>query len=316
MEKRGLCWSIGAMLVLATAVKAEDLVKESLASLPPETIRMEYSSPAKLRRLPNYVSLRQRYVGPQLRILEERFAELGVRESDIDEVVLGWQGGGEQMELEGLVTGRFSPKDIADRAEARGLSPSTVGEVPAYCLGPETGSTCVVVVSDALGAFGPLSALGTMMAARDGQAPSLASNERFVKLVGEARGPAPIWGVAVGNSVADWFKAYLPSQGNLQLDWARAFQSVEALAYSVETAEKVRLEAKMDCATPEAAQSMRQVFEGLKLFQQLAWQNQYPNRPNPFESVEIGLEGRRVLLKLTTGYSELESAPALGTPSN
>jgi len=116
--------------------------------------------------------------------------------------------------------------------------------------------------------------------------------------------------------VPDWFRAWMPAQGDLQLDWAKAFQSVEALVYSVDTADKVRLDVKLDCATPQAAESTRQVLEGLKLFQQLAWQNANPNRPNPFEGVEIGSSDRRVSLKMTTSYADLEGPGAPGGPGS
>jgi hypothetical protein len=316
MKKLSMCCAVWALAAVALprTTQAQDLVEESLVSFPPQTIRLEYSRPATLRALPNYASLRQRYVGPRLRTLEESFSQLGVGEGDIDELVLGWQPGTGSMKLEGLVVGRFTAKAIADRAAARGMSPVPVGELPAYCLGSEGASTCLVVLRDSLGAFGLPDTLAAILEAREGQTPSLASDERFAKLVREAQAEAPIWGVAVGDAVPDWFRAWMPAQGNLQMDWAKAFQSVEALVYSVDTADKVRLDVKMDCATSQAAQSTRQVFEGLKLFQQLAWQNLNPNRSNPFETVEISSSDRRVSLKMTTSYADLEGPGAPGGP--
>ena len=318
MRKWSLCFCVLVLeaLVLPWAAQAQTLVKESLASFPPPTIRLEYSRLAKLRTLPNYARLRQRYVGPRLRELEESFSQLGVKESQIDEVVLGWQPGSTKMELEGLVAGSFTAQAIADRAAARGMSPTTIADMPAYCLGTESASICLVVLKDSLGAFGTENSLATMLEAREGQTPSLASEERFVKLVGEAKPEAPIWGVAIGEAVPDWFRAWMPAQGNLQLDWGKAFQSVEALVYSVEAADAVRLEIKMDCTTSQSAASTRQVFEGLKMFQQLAWQNLNPNLPNPFETVEIGQDDRRVSLKMTTSYADLEVPGAPGGPGN
>lgn len=304
------------VLLLPTTVRAQDLVKDALASFPPQTIRLEYSRPAKLRTLPNYAKLRQRYVGPRLRVLEESLAQLGVQEGDIDELVLGWQAGAGEMDLSGLATGRFDSKAIADVAAARGLSPTVVGEMPAYCFGAETAGSCVVILEKSLGAFGTLGSLGAMLEARSGRAASLGSDERFLKLTREVQAQAPIWGVAVGPAVADWFRGWMPAQGDLQLDWARAFETVEALIYSVDATEKVHLDVKLDCTTPEAATSMRQVLEGLKLFQQLAWQNQNPNRPNPFEAVEVDRNERRVQLKVTTAYTDIEAIGRSGSPRN
>lgn len=306
-------WAVGiAVLTLPGTIQAQDFIYTALASFPPQTLRVEYSNPAKLRTLPNYSNLRQRYVGPRLKMLEDSFAQLGVQESDIDELVLGWQPGAENMDLGGFVAGRFDSRTLADRASARGISPVSIGGLPAYCLGTGPAAACVVVVEDTTAVFGRAELLRTMLEAREGRAPNITSDTRVMKLVGEAQTKAPIWGVAVREAVGDWFQAWLPAQQNLQMDWARTFQSVEALLYSVNAGDKVDLDVKLDCSTPEAAGSLRQVLEGLRLFQQLAWQNANPNRPNPFEAVEVSLDNRRVMLKLTTAYADLESAAALG----
>lgn len=300
--------------IYPTAIRAQDLVKEAQASFPRETIRLEYSALARLRALPNYGTLRQRFVGARLQVLEASLAQLGIREGDLDELVLGWQMSGAEWELYGLAAGRFDSKALADRAAARGVLPGGLAGHSAYCLTPEAAADCVLILKDSLGAFGSLRLLGVMLEARNGQAASLAADDRFTRLVSEAPTQAPIWGVAVGPAVADWFRAWMPGQGNLQMDWSRAFQKVEALAYSVEATEKVRLDVRLDCASPEAAMSTRQLLEGLKTFQQLAWQNQNPTRPNPFEALEVEADARRVLLKLTAAYEAIEGAGTPGAP--
>jgi hypothetical protein len=307
-----LVMSLLAVLGLAGFAGAQELLKEAMASFPPQTIRLEYLNPAKLRGMPNYASLRQRYVGARLRSMEQSFAELGVKEADVDELVLGWRLGSTAMDLEGYVAGRFTAKSIADHAGAAGVSTSNAGGFPAYCLGTEPAETCLVVLKDSLGAFGSLESLNGMLATRDQQSPSISTDTRFSRLVDEAPTDAPIWGVAVGEAVPDWFRAWLPNQGNLQLDWAKAFQSVQALVYSVNTTDKVLLDAKLDCTDDQSAESTRQVFEGLKMFQQMAWQNLNPNRPNPFATVEIARDGSRVSLHMATNYADLEGAGAPG----
>lgn len=305
-----------AALTIPLAAQGQDLVKESLASFSPQTVRVEYSRLTKLRSLPNYQNLRQRFVGPRLRAMEESFAKLGVQEGDIDEIVLGWRPGSSMMELEGMVVGRFTAKGVSDRASAAGISVATIGGLPAFCAGAESASNCMVVIQNSLGAFGPPEPLTAMLEARQGQAPGLSTNERFAKLVNEAQKEAPIWGVAMGDSIADFFRAWMPAQGGLQMDWGKAFQSVEALTYSIDTADRIRLDVKMDCNSSEAAQSTRQVFEGLKMFQQMAWQNMNPSKPNPFQGVEINQDDRRVSLRMTTNYADLEGFPATGGAGN
>lgn len=307
-------WVLVALIVLPNAALGEDLVNAALASFPPQTNRVEYSSPVKLRALSNYANLRQRYMGPRLAKLEASLSDLGVVENDVDELMLGWRPGAGQIDLYGFATGRFNVSTIAERAKARNLEPETVAGHAAYCLEAGLAASCVVVLERSLGAFGTLASLSALFDARAGAAPALSSNDRFARLLKAAKAGTPIWGVALGPAATDWFKSSMPGQGNVQLDWSRVFQGVEAIAYSVDAGDKVKLALKLDCASSDAATSLRQVLDGLKLAQQLAWQTQNPNRPNPFESVDVELTDRQVALTLTTAYAALEAAPTAGSP--
>ena len=302
------------LVALPRAAPAQDLVKEALSGFPTQTIRLEFSSPAKLRGLPNYASLRQRYIGPRLRKLVEALGQLGVREEDISGLVLGWQPGSAEMGLYGFATGRFSAQAITESAEQRNMAATPVAGKQAYCLEAGLAGTCVVVLQDSLGAFGSLTALTSMLEAREGQVPSLSSDNRFPSLVAGANKDAPIWGVAVGSAVADWFRGWMPNQGNIKLDWGKVFGDVNSLTYSVTAGDNVTLGVKMDCKSSESAASLRQVLEGLKLVQQIAWDSQNPGKPNPYREMNVGLQSNQVSLNLTTGYSELELASgAAGT---
>ena len=88
-------------LVVAPALHGQEIVREALASFPTQTVRVEYSGLATLHTLPNYVNLRQRFTGPRLAGLETSLAQLGIREGDIDELLLGWQMGAKEMDLYG-----------------------------------------------------------------------------------------------------------------------------------------------------------------------------------------------------------------------
>lgn len=310
-RKVRVLWTLTLAAFVSPAAHGEDLVTEALSSFPPQTARLEYTNAAALRRLPNYASLKTRYTGPNLQKLEADLAKLGIREEDISEIVLGWQPTGGGLKLEGLAAGHFDPEGVRRRAASQGLASSPVEGQPAYCFGAEADSACLVVLSQALGAFGELSSLDQLVLAREGQSPNLSANDTFTKLVDEGRKTAPIWGVAAGSpAVVDWFKGWMPGQSNLQLDWASAFKNVESVNYSVEPASDVRLDIKLNCTTPAAASSLRQVFDGLKIFQQLAWQQQNPGVPNPFQNLAIGARNRNLLLTLTTGYDALEKGIA------
>ena len=292
---------------------AQKVVNEALGAFAPQTIHIEYSSTAKLRKFPNYQSLRRRYIGPKLQALESALGDLGIQEENVDELVLGWQAGKSEMDLCGLASGRFDVKGVAARAASSGVSPTPVAGQQAYCL---QAGTCVAALSDSLGAFGSLSSLTALLEARAGQSPNLSSDERFSRLLRIVNKDAPIWGIAVGSAVGDWFRGWVPPQGNLKLDWARVFEKVNSLVYSVEAGAKVNLNLKLDCATQEDAASLRQILEGLKLAQQLAWQNQNPNRPNPFGAMEVSQSSRQISLQITTDYSDLELAGGAGAPTN
>jgi hypothetical protein len=292
--------------------QAQGLAKEALASFASDTIRIECASPAKLRSLPNYEELRQKFVGPRLRDLEQSFAGLGVGERDLDEIILGWRPGESMMELSGLVAGRFTARQIAARATSGDVTTPAVRNSQAYCVGAGMAASCLVVLRDGLGLFGPERALNQMLEVRDGSAVGLGADSRFAQFVNEPGAASPIWGVAVGMAIPDFFRAWLP-QGNIQLDWAKAFQNVEALTYYVDTSSNVRLDVRMDCTGDQAAESTRQIFEGLRMVQQMAWQNTNPGRPNPMQSLEITRDGRRLLLRMTSSFADLQGfSPAAG----
>jgi len=295
-------------VVLPGPAMAQDLVKEALSGFPTQTIRLEFSNPAKLRALPNYASLRQRYMGPRLRKLVDALAQLGIREEDISGLVLGWQPGSTEMGLYGFATGSFSAQAITQSAAERNLTPTPIAGKQAYCLEAGLAGSCVVVLQDSLGAFGSLTALTSMLEAHEGQIPSIGSDSHMASLVDSADKEAPIWGVAVGSAVGDWFRGWMPNQGSVKLDWAKVFGDVNSLTYSVAAADNVTLGLKMDCKSADAAASLRQVLEGLKLVQQMAWDSQNPGKPNPYLAMNVGMQGNQVSLNLTTGYSELELA--------
>jgi len=311
MNMKMTCW-LGmlavALVLLPGAAPAQDLVKEALSGFPTATIRLEFSTPAKLRSLPNYASLRQRYIGPRLRKLVGELGQLGIREEDISSLVLGWQPGSAGMSLYGFATGNFSAQSIVESAQQRNMPATPIAGKQAYCFEAGLAGTCVVVLQDSLGAFGPLTELTSMLEAREGQIPSIGSDSRMAALVAGANKDAPIWGVAVGVAVPDWFRGWMPNQGNIKLDWGKVFGDVNSLSYSVAAADTVTLGLKMDCKSSQAAASLRQVFEGLKLIQRMAWDSQNPGKPNPYQAMDVGMDGNQVSLNLTTGYAELELA--------
>jgi hypothetical protein len=299
----------------ATAARSQDIVGDALAWMPPTTVSLEYSNPATLRGLPNYQSLRARYLGRDLQGLESALAKLGIHESDIQELVLGWQTTpGKGFRYEGIATGALDPQAIASSASASGINASNVDGNKAYCFSANAGSTCVTVLAGSIGLFGPLTGIQRMLKAREGEVAGVSSNTQFAQLVENAKSDAPIWGVALGQAVSKWFQAWLPGQRDMQMNWASAFHDVRSLSYEIEAASTVNLNVKLNCVSSQAASSLRSLMEGLKLIQQMAWQTTNPTQPNPFQNLEIDTANDEVSFKLSADYAALERVGPLGRP--
>ncbi len=301
-------FTLGAVL-LATAsacAQAQDIVKEAMATFPVGTERLEYSSTAKLRTLPDYNTLHERYLGPSLRTLETQLATLGVRENEINEIVLGWATVGGSLEMGGLASGQIDPQTMAREAAAQGVAATPMGSASAYCFGTADNSMCVAALARSLGAFGRRDVLKSMLDVRSGQAPAINSSPTFSGLVERDRKDTPIWGVALGSAIEDAFKGWMPVQKNLPIDMATVFANVQSLAYNVQPTDKVHLAVELACTSGDAASNLRQGFDELRLFQKVAWQRQFPNTPNPFDDLTVSASGETVLLSLSTPYSALE----------
>lgn len=295
---------------------SQDFVTTAMSGLPTQTMRVECSSPSKLRKLPNYQNLRGKFLGPRLQQLEGALDQIGIREDEIEDLMIGWKPGDKEMDLYGYASGHFDKKQVANRAAADNLTPTPISGQEAYCLSAGVAGTCVVILDNSLGAFGPLSSLSAALEAREGQTPNLNSDPRFIGLLGDIDKDAPIWGIALGGAVADWFGGWLSAQNNLKLDWGQVFLKVDSLTYTIDAADHVNLAMKLNCATPADAASLRQVLEGLKMAQQLSWTAQNPGHPNPYTAMNIDLHDKQIGLKITMAYSELTLASGVGAPQN
>jgi hypothetical protein len=298
--------AIGGILVPALNGRGQQIVQDAMAILPADAVRLEYSSPSKLRNLPRYSQLRDRYLGRELKVLETSLAQLGVREEDVEELVLSWEpADAGTAQMDGVATGRFDDRALASNAKDKGISGTPVGNRTAYCFNVDSGSLCVMAVKGSEGAFGTLDALKKMADVEAAQAPALVTNAQFTKLVDEGKVDTPIWGVARGPAVGDWFQGWLPQQNQAQLNWNQTFQGVDALTYSVNPSSRLSLDANFECNSDSAATNLQTLLLGMKAFEQMAWQSQYPNRPNPYAGLQLDASNRKVHVTLTADYDEL-----------
>jgi hypothetical protein len=296
---------LALLLILAAGVSplfGQDLVTKALSSFPADTIRLEYSSPSTLRKLPNYATLQQHYMGPRLKKLVESMAELGIKETDVDQLVLGWSAGSSDLNLYGFAQGNFDPRVLNARAEARNLPAEQIGGKTGYCLGAGLESQCVVILGPGQGVFGTLATLSQITQNLNGGGVTLSTVESFANAVKQQKSSAPIWGVAVASAVASWFSGWMPRQSAVDLDWTKVFQGVNVFGYSINTGNDIQLNLNMYCKTDQDASSLRQVMEGLKLAQQIAWQNQNPNTANPFQNLELSETGSQLSINMVAQY--------------
>ena len=291
-------WTMLAVGLMApAAAHSQGLMTTALSVFPPQTVHVEYSNSSKLRSLSDYASLRNRYLAPRLKQLETSMGQLGVHEDEVEEIVLGWRAGDEMY---GVVSGGFDSQAMATGAANKGIKPTMVASIPVYCLE----ATCLALTDPSTGYFGSLSDVKTMLKPGGSH---LDGDADFSRLVDDADQSTPIWGVAKGPSVVDWFKSTMPGQDAAtgKLDWSSAFKGVNALSYSVDAGDSVKLAMKLDCASAEAAANLRQLFEGLRLLQRMAWQSKNPTLPNPYESLTVDTHQSEVSLKLETPHSAL-----------
>ena len=300
--------AVVALVAGVAPLSGQDLVTKALSSFPADTIRLEFSNPATLRKLPSYASLREHYMGPRLKELVDSMAELGVAETDVDQLVLGWDADGSNLNLYGFAGGNFRASVLDARATERNLPPQQIGGKTGYCLGAGLASQCVVVLSPTEGAFGTLATLSRIMQTLNGGGESIGSNDSFARAVKQEQASAPIWGVAVASAVASWFKGWMPKQSAVDMDWAKVFEGVDALGYKIQTGSDIQVDLEMFCKSADYAGSLRQMLEGLKLAQQIAWQNQYPAKANPFQKMELSQTGNQVGIKIVANYIDVGGA--------
>ncbi|MGH9328271.1 MAG: hypothetical protein ACRD2B_16505 [Terriglobia bacterium] len=296
---------------------AQGIVNQALSWLPSETTALEYANLSSLRSLPNYSSLRARYLGTNLQALETSLGRLGIHESDLSAIVLAWRANNGKSQYGGIAEGQFDPAMVAQSAETAHMRSQVIQGTKAFCISPDPQATCVAVLDDTTGLFGPALYLDRILAARAGKSPNLTQNAQFSHSLLTAQSDAsgaPIWGVAVGPAAAKWLGAWMPGEKNLQMNWASAFKNVEAVTYNIEAGDDVTLSLKLECNSTNAASSVLQLFQGLKLLQQMAWHSTNPNTPNPFQSLQVESDNRQVTLHLTADYTALSQMGPLGHP--
>lgn len=337
LKSRPLKLAVGmtlGLLAFSGEAQGQELSNEIVVSLPPETVHVELIRLSKLRELPSYKELRQQYTGSRLTDLEAALSQLGIQDTDIDQILLAWEpiedetddtnvppvtspvdldadGGSIQNRwptlFGGLAAGRFNSKSIAKKAAENGIPSISLGELKAFCVSGKS-PACVAAFQESLGAFGNQKNLKQIVEAREGKGSNLVSSRRLLSLVNRVPPEASIWGVAIDSGIADWFNGWPLVQGDMQLDWKQLLKPVEALQYSVSFGEKIHLTLKLNCKDSQTAGTLTQAFRGLRLVQAWMWQKQNPNQLNPLQAMDIQSSADEVVIALTTSEDAIRNS--------
>lgn len=336
---KGCPWKLAlgmtlGLLAFSGEARGQELSNEIVVSLPPETVHVELIRLSKLREFPSYKELRQQYTGSRLTDLEASLSQLGIRDTDIDQILLAWEpiedetndtdappvtstvdldadGGSIQNRwptlFGGLAAGRFNSKSIGKKAAENGIPSIKLGELKAYCVSGKA-PACMVAFQESLGAFGNQKNLKQIVEAREGKGSNLVSSQRLLSLVNRIPPEASVWGAAVDSGIADWFNGWPLVQGDMQLDWKQLLKPVEALQYSVTLGDKIHLTLKLNCKDSQSAAALTQGFRGFRLLQAWMWQKQNPNQSNPLQAMDIQSSADEVVVALTTTEDALRNS--------
>jgi hypothetical protein len=249
------------MLSLYSAFPAQaQIISEALTSFPSRTDFIEYDNLARLRELPDYDKLRQRFSAKPLEQAKAALAKLDIQEDQVDELVLGTS----PDELYGIAAGTFNGELAARVALKHRLLPLPVEDNQIYC--PGTG-TCVAFLQDNIAAFGNPTQLQTMLQTRLGLIAQLSSNRALSNLMNSTQSRALVRGVALGNQIHSVVESSLPGLSAAQLDWSALSSAVTMFAYSIDIDSKAHVTATLDCTSSTATFLLRQLLNAFSTVQ-------------------------------------------------
>jgi hypothetical protein len=302
-----LAWTVLAMMSATApggAGPVDALVREALGRFPHSTSHFEVCDLARMRSLPSYAALRQRFMGGDVQQLAASLATLGVRDEDIDRLAIGAGPGPLGLQLYGVAQGRFDLRTITTGAQAAGIEPLRINGFTVYCFGSSTNPPCIAILNEARGVFGTRDMVDFMLYATDGT-DSLAKDPAVSARAARPPADATIWGMATGPAVAEWVRVVMPMPEEGQSSIAPALANVVSISYEVRAGQKMVLTADLTCTSAEGAAGLRQSLDTVRLLQQIAWKMLHPDAPNPYAELAFRSQGAQVLVNATMDYSVL-----------
>ncbi len=303
-------WALLAMMAAGPLIApADDFVREALGRFPRATAHLEICDLARMRSLPAYAMLRQRFMSEDMLQLAASLERLGVREEDVDRLALGSGPGSGQkgLELYGMAQGRFDLPRIVGGAQVLGIEPLRVNGYSLYCFGGAPSSPCITILDQTRGVFGSRDMVDFMLYATEGT-DSLGTDPMVSARAARAPTDATIWGIATGPAVAEWVRVVMPMPAEGQDSLAPVLSSVVSIYYEVRAGQKVTLTADLTCTSADNAARLRQTLDAVRLLQQVAWRTLHPDAANPYEQLTVKAQGAQVLVNATIDYAALGAA--------
>jgi hypothetical protein len=298
-----MAWTVlTTMAAGPVAGAADDLVREALGRFPHSTSHFEVCDLARMRSLPSYAALRERFMGGDVQQLATSLATLGVRDEDVDRLALGAGPGPQGLQLYGVAQGRFDARTIAAGAQAAGIEPLRINGFTVYCFGSSTNPPCIAILNQARGVFGTRDMVDFMLYATEAT-DSLAKDPAVSAWAARAPADATIWGMATGPAVAEWVRVVMPIPAEGQDSLAPALANVVSIGYEVRAGQKMVLTADLTCTSPESALGLRQSLDTVRLLQQVAWKMLHPDAANPYGELAFRSQGAQVLVNATMDYA-------------
>jgi hypothetical protein len=300
-----MAWFVVAMMAAGPSVgAADDLVREALNRFPRSTSHFEVCDLARMRSLPSYAALRERFMGGDVQQLAASLATLGVRDEDVDRLALGAGPGPQGLQLYGVAQGRFDLRTITAGAQAAGIEPLRINGFAVYCFGSSTNPPCIAILNNARGVFGTRDMVDFMLYATDGT-DLLAKDPAVSARAARAPADATIWGMATGPAVAEWVRIVMPMPAEGQDSLAPALANVVSISYDVRAGQKMVLTADLTCVSVESAVGLRQSLDTVRLLQQVAWKLLHPDAANPYAEMAFRSQGAQLLVNATMDYAVL-----------
>lgn len=270
------------------------IIDDALLSFPANTEYLEYDNLSSLRTLPKYSTLRQEFSGKSLDEARIVLAQLGIEESQVQEIVIT----STTNVFEGLIAGQFSAESVSKNPKSRRYAARLL-DAQVFCMGRET---CVVFLEDSLAAFGSFAQLKNMLLTRQGAHVRLSSNSDAVRLLNATDRNAPVRGMlfgeqlraAISNAFRDW--------SGLKADSASLTGTISGLGYTVTFDGKAHVSAAVECASRSAATLLSQTFSGVAALQSLA----APMLSNDvrFQNVRVSSSGNMMYFRADTAIPD------------